>query len=128
MKHYIYTLLKELPTVEAGHKIYISEKVLEKVNQGIPYYFDDKSTYEILAAHKSNPEWVSVEYDMDKAIKVICPNCYSLGMFSCYNKELKYVYKGDGVSEWYESVDLECPKCKHKVHVASVCVDTKIQW
>jgi len=25
-------------------------------------------------------------------------------------------------------VELECPKCKHKVHVASVCVDTKIQY
>lgn len=127
MKHYIYTLLKDLPTVEAGHKIYIKENILEKVNSGIPWHFDDKCTYEILAAHKSNPEWVSVEYDMSKTVEVICPNCHSLGMFSCEG-EVKYVYRGDGVSKWYENVGLECPKCEHKVYVASVCVDTKIQW
>lgn len=46
----------------------------------------------------------------------------------CLKDKLKYVYKGDGVSEWCENVDIECPKCEHKVHVASVCADTKIQW
>lgn len=135
MRHYIVTLLKDLPDVEAGFTFSMNEKEL-KDHQW--YLFDSPNSVEIstenynhkvhqVLRYKDNTEWVSITLDYSKTVQVICPKCNTLGMFSFKDEELERVHDAD-VTKWYRKCGLECCVCGNKLYTHAVCEETKVYW
>lgn len=127
MKYYKLTLLKDLPNLKAGFSITLSESQFDNpfgygyIKPGLYYYNTKESreyteqVYEI-CRYKSNAEWVKVEPDFSKGIKLRCPNCGQIGMFSYVLPELERVQETpvDDVY-YYRHYGLECAECGFKI-------------
>lgn len=124
MKYYKLTLLRDLPTVEAGYSFTVDEKKLSTWNPGLGYVRDKVyKEDEVLSAYKLNPDWVNVEVDTSKGIPIACPNCGKVGMFP-YEDPIEFLslkqyskYQGDYV----QKVGLECI-CGHKIETNCVYI------
>lgn len=129
MKHYIFTLLKDLPVVKAGFKIEVDEEEIKKNcrkwNSNLSNEFNEIAD-EVFSI-KDNKDWVLQEFSSKDFIKIKCPKCDKLGMFKFKDNELEYK-SDDDVDLWYENGGLECPYCNNKVYVYSSCKKQVVHW
>lgn len=128
MKYYKLTLLRDLPTVEAGYSFTVDEKKLneKELQHGYIYRREEEKENEVLNAYKLNPDWVNIEVDTSKGIPITCPNCGKIGLFPyeepvgrrgfepCFKHRVEYSQK----------VGLECA-CGYKVETHCVYVGYK---
>lgn len=62
---------------------------------------------------------------MSRTLPLECPKCKSKGLFPYEDKGLDPEYEGDGVTNYYKTVGIECPTCNHKIQTHRICVKTK---
>ena len=126
--YYKVTLLKVLPDVEAGFSFSISEDALK--DHGSFYFktkdkeWNDDYNYKchVLLSYKDNKNWVKIEPDMSRAIKIKCPSCGCDGMFAYWGEKTHPEWNGvDYVG--YKHLGLICPMCKTKIHTHSLRID-----
>lgn len=134
MKYYKLTLLKDLPNLNAGFSVVLSEEIMEKSPYG--YYFPKPNSssneedleyseqIDIVWEHRNDPEWVKVEFDLSKAVQIRCPNCGTLGMFTY--EEPERCHSDDGVYRYYVTVGLLCPHCEHQLSTHTIHTRTKV--
>lgn len=124
MKYYKLTLLRDLPTVEAGYSFTVDEKKLreKELHHGYIYRWEEEKENEVLNAYKLNPDWVNVEVDTSKGIPIACPNCGKVGLFPYEEPICRRKNKGcfTYAYEYTQKVGLECA-CGYKIETN--CVD-----
>lgn len=125
MKYYKLTLLRDLPTVDAGYSFTVDEKKLREWDfyHGHIYSKEEEKENEVLNAYKLNPNWVNVEVDTSKGIPIACPNCGKVGLF-LYEDPIEFLslkqyskYQGNYV----QKVGLECV-CGYKIETNCVYI------
>lgn len=123
MKYYKLTLLRDLPTVDAGYSFTVDEKKLREWDfyHGHIYCKEEEKENEVLNAYKLNPDWVSVEVDTSKGIPIACPNCGKVGLFP-YEDPIEFIslrQYGKNRGRYVQKVGLECI-CGHKIETNCV--------
>lgn len=135
MKHFIVTLLKDLPEVKAGFSFKCDEWDLSNYYcacnfcncpDNLDHMVFDKFVRKILSYQKY-PDFVCVEPDYSEALQIQCPNCKEIGLFPYFDSDTSSVYD-DGVTLKYRGVGLECPRCSFRIETHSVCVGKKVDW